>query len=212
MEKKKSGLLQHILFYREFEVNLEDIRKIIYSPTFEEIEILKEHHQRLLEKKNKIDELILNVEKTIKSKEGKEQMNDNERFEGFKQKMIDDNEAKYGKEVREKYGEEQVRKSNNKVKNMTKKQHEEITKLSEEIIDKLAIAFEQGDPASELAQEVAGLHKKWLTFYWDSYSKEAHKGLANMYVEDPRFTAYYDSKKSGTAKFLRDAILIYTSK
>ena len=32
-----------------------------------------------------------------------------------------------------------------------------------------------------------------------------------MYVDDERFTAYYDKEKPGTAEFLRDAILIYTS-
>jgi hypothetical protein len=31
-----------------------------------------------------------------------------------------------------------------------------------------------------------------------------------MYVEDERFRKYYDKKNTGTAAFLRDAILIYT--
>jgi hypothetical protein len=74
----------------------------------------------------------------------------------------------------------------------------------------LADAFKTGDPAGELAQKAADLHKQWLTFYWNDYSKEAHAGLAQMYVDDERFTAYYDKEQPGTAEFLRDAILIYT--
>ncbi len=31
-----------------------------------------------------------------------------------------------------------------------------------------------------------------------------------MYVDDERFTAYYDAKQVGTAMFLRDAVLVYT--
>jgi hypothetical protein len=31
-----------------------------------------------------------------------------------------------------------------------------------------------------------------------------------MYVDDERFTAYYDKEQPGTAAFLRDAVLIYT--
>lgn len=31
-----------------------------------------------------------------------------------------------------------------------------------------------------------------------------------MYVDDERFTAYYDNNQPGMAKFLRDAIFIYT--
>jgi hypothetical protein len=55
------------------------------------------------------------------------------------------------------------------------------------------------------------LHKQWLSYYWSEYSKEAHAGLAQMYVDDERFKAYYDEKQPGTAEFLRDAIYIYTS-
>jgi hypothetical protein len=31
-----------------------------------------------------------------------------------------------------------------------------------------------------------------------------------MYVDDARFTAHYDKEQPGTAKFVRDAILVYT--
>jgi len=51
---------------------------------------------------------------------------------------------------------------------------------------------------------------KWLCFYWSSYSKEAHAGLAQMYVDDVRFTEFYDKHQPGLAAFLRDAIFIYT--
>lgn len=36
------------------------------------------------------------------------------------------------------------------------------------------------------------------------------QGLAQMYVDDSRFTAYYDEKQPGAAEFLRDAVHIYT--
>jgi hypothetical protein len=49
-----------------------------------------------------------------------------------------------------------------------------------------------------------------LSFTWNNYSKEAHAGLARMYVDDERFAAYYDQHQPGLAVFLRDAILIYT--
>ncbi len=94
---------------------------------------------------------------------------------------------------------------------MSQEQYDEATKLASEVVETLHAAFKTGDPAGELAQETADLHRKWLSYYWDSYSKEAHAGLAQMYVNDPRFTAYYDEKQSGAAEFLRDAINIYTS-
>jgi DNA-binding transcriptional MerR regulator len=207
--EKEVDILQNILFFRELEFTLKDIKLAVTSSKFDEVKILEEHYKRLINKKNKIDILIENISATIKSKKGGEEMSDDEKFKGLKEKMIKDNDEKYGEEIREKYGKEAVEKSYNKIKNMTPEEHERITKLSEEIIEKLEIAFKEGNPESELAQEVANLHKEWLSFYWGFYSKEAHVNIANMYVEDERFKKYYDAKNPGTAEFLREAIKIF---
>lgn len=203
--------LQQILFYRELGVSLETIKDLVTAPSFDGKKALKEHREKLLEKREQLDLLISNVDKTIALSEGRITMSNQEKFNGFKQKLVDDNEKKYGKEVREKYGEEAVNKSNAKVKGMSQEQYEEVTKLATEVMETLQAAFVTGDPAGELAQKAADLHRQWLSFYWDSYTKEAHAGVAQMYVDDERFTAYYDEKHPGTAAFLRDAVFIYTS-
>ncbi|MDM5227120.1 MerR family transcriptional regulator [Cytobacillus sp. NJ13] len=202
--------LQQILFYRELGISLDQIKEIITAPSFDTADALKEHREKLLEKRKQLDLLITNVEKTIASAEGRTTMSDKEKFEGFKKKMIEENEEQYGKEIREKYGDETVDKSNAKLMNMTQEEHEAVTKLAEEVNRTLAQAMETGDPAGELAQKAADLHKQWITFYWSEYSKEAHAGLGEMYVADERFKAYYDKIRPGAAEFLRDAINIYT--
>ncbi|MDF2543179.1 MAG: MerR family transcriptional regulator [Herbinix sp.] len=202
--------LQQILFYRELGVNLESIKEIITAPSFDSRLALNEHRIKLLERRQQLDLLIANVEKTIALTEGRIKMSDKEKFEGFKKNLIDENEKKYGKEIREKYGDDTVNESNRKMLNMTKEQYEEFEKLSNEVNETLEAAFLTGDPAGELAQKAAKLHHKWLTYSWGSYSKEAHAGLAQMYVDDERFTAYYDKNHKGVAEFLRDAIFIYT--
>lgn len=202
--------LQQILFYRELGLSLDHIKAIVTDPLFDGNKALKEHRQQLLVKRKQLDQLIANVEKTIAATEGRMNMSNKEKFEGFKKKLIEDNENKYGKEVREKYGDEKVDQSNAKLMNMTQEQYEEVTALAEQVTQTLAEAFKTANPAGELAQKAADLHKKWLTYYWKEYSKEAHAGLAQMYVDDKRFTAYYDKEQPGTAEFLRDAILIYT--
>ncbi|MFP7299751.1 MerR family transcriptional regulator [Neobacillus niacini] len=208
--QEEINTLQQILFYRELGVGLDSIKEIVTAPAFDGAKALREHRKKLLKKREQLDLLIANVDKTIANSEGRIIMSNREKFEGFKKKMIEDNEKKYGKEIREKYGEETVEASNAKVMNMTQEQYEEVTALAEEIHTTLAEAFKTGDPAGELAQKAAQLHKDWLTYYWKSYSKEAHAGLAQMYVDDERFTAYYDKEQPGTAQFLRDAILIFT--
>ncbi|ALC87552.1 MerR family transcriptional regulator [Bacillus sp. FJAT-22090] len=202
--------LQQILFYRELGVNLDQIKEIMTSDTFDRSIALKEHREKLLEKRTQLDLLIANVDKSIQQTERGIIMSDKEKFEGFKQKMVEDNEKQYGKEIREKYGEEAVNKSNAKVKGMTQAQYEEVTNLAEEIAVNLKAAMATGDPNSELAQKTADLHRQWLSFYWNEYTKEAHAGVAQMYVDDERFTAYYDKIQPGAAEFLRDAVHIYT--
>ncbi|WML28046.1 MerR family transcriptional regulator [Neobacillus sp. OS1-33] len=202
--------LQQILFYRELGISLESIKEIVTAPSFDGAAALRDHREKLLEKKEQLEMLIANVDKSIAVTEGRMKMSNKEKFEGFKKKMIDENEKKYGKEIREKYGEETVNKSNAKLQNMTQAQYDEVTKLAEQVIETLAEAYKTGDPAGDLAQKAADLHKRWLSYYWNEYSKEAHAGLAQMYVDDERFTAYYDKEQPGTAAFLRDAIQIYT--
>lgn len=204
-------ILQHILFYREMGFELLNIKSIITNPDFNAFEALEEHHKQLLDRKIKLEHLILNVEKTMASHRGGSIMSDKEKFEGFKRKMIDDNANKYGKEIREKYGNDTIDKSNQKVSGLSEEDLKIAAQLAEDILEKLSIAMASGDPEGPIAQEIADMHKRWLNFFWQSYSKEAHVGLAQMYVDDSRFTAYYDDKiGKGTAEFLRDAILYFT--
>lgn len=208
--QKEVDRLQQILFYRELGVSLERIKEIVDDPSFDELAALKEHRRKLIEKKAQLELLISNVDKTIAMKEGRIKMTDKEKFEGFKEKIIGDNEKEYGEEVRRKYGNEAVDKSYAKLKGMTREEYEELKNLEEEIITMLEEGMKTGNPSGEEAQKAADLHRRWLTYYWDEYSKEAHAGLARMYVDDERFKAYYDKKRSGMAEFLRDAILVYT--
>ena len=207
--QKEIDRLQQILFYRELGVSLEEIRNILASKDFDGLSALESHLTALLARREQLNLLVANVEKTIKTMKGEMIMSDQEKFEGFLQKLVDHNEHQYGEEARAKYGDERVNRSNAKVLNMSKEQFTELERLTEDLNDTLKAAFEQGDPASELAQKACELHKKWLCFYWDDYNKEAHKGMTQMYVDDPRFTAYYDKIAPGCAAFLRDAVAIY---
>jgi membrane-associated HD superfamily phosphohydrolase len=137
-------------------------------------------------------------------------MSDKEKFEGLKEKLINENDKKYGKEIREKYGEETVNLSYQKMKNMTEEQYAEIEKLTNQLNEAIREAFEEGNPTGELAQKACELHKQWLMSYWSQYSKEAHMGLVQMYVDDERFTKYYDKIAPGCAVFLRDSMKIFT--
>ena len=137
-------------------------------------------------------------------------MNDQEKFEGIKENIINENEQKYGEEIRKKYGDDTVDASNEKLRGMSQTDYQTVRSLEEEIFSLLEKACASGDPASETAQQMAAKHKDWLMYSWSYYSEEAHAGLAETYAADERFAAYYDKHVKSGAAFLRDAILIYT--
>ena len=209
---KEVDLLQQILFYKELGLDLKTIKKILISPSFNIIEALYTHKKRLLEKRAQIDLLINNVEKTIESKERGYKMANKDKFEGFKKELINKNEEKYGAEIREKYGDDVVDKSNAKMMGMSEEKYEEFKQLEKEIIDTLNLAMDSGNPKGELAMKACELHKKWLGYTWSFYSKEAHRNLGEMYVQDERFKKYYDDNRAGMAEFLRDALVEFTNR
>ena len=200
--------LQQILFYRELGFALDEIKAILASPDFDRETALKSHLASMERQRDKMDALIRNLQKTIGTLKGEQQMRDDEKFEGFKQKMIDDNEDQYGEEVRQKYGDDVVEASNRKLKNMTKEQMDKAARLSEELNDAIGKALATKNPAGDEAMAACALHKEWLQIYWpDGYYKpEAHKGLAEMYCQDPRFRAYYEKIGPDCADFLKEAI------
>ena len=91
--------------------------------------------------------------------------------------------------------------------NMSEEKYDRFKALEEEIKVRLEEAIkEEALPSGECGKEITALHKEWLMMTWKSYSSEAHKGLAKMYICDERFKSYYDANVDGCAEFLEKAI------
>lgn len=205
--EKEVELLQQILFYRERGMSLEQIRSIVYQNDFDILSALYNHLEELENQKKRLDSLISIVQKTILAKRGEKEMSDKERFEIFKEKIIQEHEKKFGQEVRQKYGDASMEETKEKIKNLTEADYERFQNLGKEILMRLKEAIIGGiSPESEDGKRIVLLHKEWLGMTWKTYSKQAHKGLAEMYVMDERFTAYYDREVKGCADFLRKAV------
>lgn len=203
--------LQQILLYREAGMNLMVIRDILDNPSFDVQAALADHLETLQSQRKRLDALIVSVEKTLLHTKEETHMSDKEKFESFKQELIDENEKKYGAEVREAYGDEVVDASNAKMMGMSENQYRQSQAIEADMKEHLRAGMESSDPAGEEAQKACDLHRQWLCMFWKDgmYSKEAHLSLAEGYVADERFTAYYDAIAPGATKFLRDAMKIY---
>lgn len=202
--------LQEILLLRHLGVAVRDIEPLLSTSAGERRHALACHLAELRAERKRLDELIGTVERTLAQLKGEADMVDNEKFEGFKRVLVEDNERRYGPEARERYGDDAVDESNRRMLNMSKADYETWRALETEILDALAEAVRVGeDPAGPTGAHVCELHRTWLGYTWPAYSPEAHRGLAKGYVADERFRAYYDRAAPGATDWLHDAILAH---
>lgn len=203
--------LQQILFYRELGVPLEDIRRLLSSAAFDRRGALEGHLKALIERRERLDALIGNVRRTLTTMRGETTMTDREKFEGFKQSIVDENERTYGKELRGRFGDEAIDASNKKIKGMSDTDWQRYKELEAQIAAHIKSAAEGGDPACAEAQKACELHAEWLKMLWKNgaYSKGAQLALGQSYVADERFKAYYDAITPGGAEFFLKALEIY---
>ena len=200
--------LQDILYYRALGVELAQIRACLDDPSFDRLAALRSHLTALEAKRDRLDALIQSVRDTIRCQERDEVMSDEQKFQALKQKILTQHEALYGREAREKYGDRMVDAAQRAVRDLTVEQYRTWKQLGEEIRRRLEEAVRAGlTPESEAGREVTELHRRWLTVTGNAYDPDKHKGLAELYVADARFVAYYDKAVPGCARFLRDAVV-----
>jgi len=199
--------LQDILYYRALGVELAQIKACLDDPTFDRLAALRSHLTALESERGRLDGLIRSVQDTIRAEERNEMMSDEKKFEAFKRQAVEENEKRYGKEVREKYGDKEMDAANAAAMKITREEYREWTAIGEEIQNRLEGAVKAGlAPDREEGKKITDLHRRWLTLSGSGYDPARHRGIAELYVLDERFTAYYDKNMPGCARFLRDAV------
>ena len=206
--KAEVDRLQDILYYRALGVGLARIKECLDDPSFDRLAALKRHLAALEAERERLEKLIQSVKDTIGAEERNEIMSDEQKFEAFKQRTVAHNEEVDGAEIRSKYGDETVDAANAAVMNLTQEQYQEWTDLGQAIQTRLEAAVQAGlSPESEAGKELCALHRRWLTITGSRYDPAKHRGIAELYVMDERFTAYYDQHLPGCARFLREAVI-----
>lgn len=196
--------LQQILFFRELDFSLDDIKRMMHAPGFDVLRALRDQQHLLRLKRKRLDTLIRSIDHTITSMQQHTPPSDETLYDAFK----DDDVKAYQAEVKERWGNTDAYKhSMEKVRKMTKQQMEELKARTKDLTQRLADAMDL-DPASEGAQALVAQHHAGIEFFYPC-SMQMYRGLGQMYVDDPRFTAYYDAFRPGLAVWLRDAITVY---
>lgn len=201
--------LQQILFFKELDFNLSEIKEIIDSPNFDRKHALKNHRELLYEKKKRLEKIIESVDKTIDVMEGKRVMDNKEMFEGFDVSEIEKHKEKYAQETKERYGDtDAYAESERRTSKYSKEDWARIMGRQGEIYNKLAALMDK-EPSNSEVQKIIEENRQHITDAFYNCTVEIYRGLGQLYVNDQRFTKNIDKFKDGLAKFLSDAIKIY---
>lgn len=197
--------LQQILFFRTLDFPLKEIKTMMEDKSYDRLEALYIQREQLQKKRDNLNELLYTIDQTITHEQGGVKMTQNEKFKGF---SFGDNP--YEEEAKQKWGKEAVEASNAKIAAWTDTEKSEQEAAFNEIFRRLA-AVRHLEPGAEEVQQAIQLWWNYLNQIGD-YSKEAFRGLGEMYVADERFTKNIDQFGEGLSAFLKEAMGIFAEK
>ena len=198
--------LQQILFYRELDMPLEDIRKIMGRRDFDVRKALESHKESLSKQIERLNRLLGTVDNTIDHLKGKKTMSDNKFFEGFSEVL----QEKYALEAEQMYDPKTVRASVRKWKSYSAVKKESVMAEGSAIYKDMIAAIPKG-AASPEAQAIVERWRKHLDYFWTP-NLDQLLALATGYNDDPRFKANFDKMDPRLAEFMRAAVKDYVEK
>ncbi len=196
--------LQQILFFRELGFGLGEIKTIMDNPGFDRREALVAQKRLLLEKQRRIERLIASIETSIDAMERGTELDKDKMFGGFDESKI----KEYTEEARARWGNENVDESIRRSSKYTKAEWAEIMSEGQSYTVGIAALMDR-DPGDPEVQKLIERHFRLINDRFYTVTPEIFRGLGDLYVSDPRFTAFYDKVKPGLAQFMKAAMHAY---
>lgn len=191
-DREALALLQQVLFYRELDLPLKEIKPLLQAPETERRRALLAHRHLLELKKQQLEGLLRLVDDTLG---GKPMTKPN-----ITQADIDAAKEQYAQEAKERWGHTDAWKQS---------QGKTPDAAGMEAIFRGFAALRDTDPAGPEAQAQVAVWQQFICDNMYHCTKEILAGLGQMYVCDERFTANLDKYGEGTAAFMSQAIKIY---
>lgn len=198
--------LQRILLLRELGLGLPAIADVLDGQVSDEVALTA--HVRWLEQEGaRIQDQILAVNATIHALQKDEAIMPEQMFHGF-------DPSQYRDEVIEHWGAEAAASSEEWWTKLGGAGQQEFMVLHQALQDDYDAALLAGElPTGALVQAIAARHAAWIAAGWQGRRPDAValRGLADMYVSDPRFAKNYTRVDPSGAEFVRDALHAYAA-
>lgn len=195
--------LQQILFFRELDLSLQEIREILDRPDFDLVMMLGAHRAGLEARIQRLQGLIKTIDGTIHHLSGDVKMSEKRLFAGFSA----EEEKRYEQEARQIWGDEEVGASYKRWNSYTPHQKEQIKAEGGAIYSELAAMTGQ-DPADPVVQQLIARWYRHLGHFYEP-TVERLRGLGQLYVDHPDFARNFRELHPDLPEFMREAITIY---
>ncbi len=196
--------LQQILFFRELDFPLAEIARIVSSPGFDMRAALRDQRRLLALKQKRLTGLMRTIDKTIQKMDRENSMEDKELYGGFSMEEME----RYTEEAKRRWGQTEAwKQSQERTAHWTKADYKRVAEEGVKFT-KIVASHMGEDPASAPVQTLIAQHYDALRTFYEP-NLVMYRGLAEMYVQDPRFRAYYEKIAPGLAQFMRDAMVAY---
>jgi MerR family transcriptional regulator, thiopeptide resistance regulator len=192
--------LQQILFFREMDLGLLQIKDIVDSPDFDLVSALQSHRHALQTKIDRLQNLVQTVDSTIMHLVGEVDMSKKQLFAGFSEEK----QKQYEQEAMQQYGEETVKASIKRWNSYTPAQKEQIKAEGGAVYNDLVAAMDKGAESPEVQAILARWHQHIRYFYEPTV--DVLRGLGHLYSENPDFIATMQQFHPDLPAFLRPAI------
>jgi DNA-binding transcriptional MerR regulator len=202
-EQEQLLRLQQILLLRDLGLSLDVVAEVIaHRSSHDTIEVLARHKEWLLREQLRLGQLVRTVDSTIENLRKGGEMSPEKVFEGFEHNP-------YEAEARERWGHEAVDASYERMRGWSEADAEKARTGYTRVHEGLAALKAEGVAVTELSvQELIQLHYEVTCLFWTP-TREAYKGLGQMYVDDERFRQNIGSGDDSLVEYLRDAMTVY---
>lgn len=195
--------LQQILAYRELDLGLEEIARILDEPS-DTIEAFSEARRRIDDQLTKLSRIAASLDAAIESEKRGTPMTPDEKLEAFgafdPDEFADEAEERWG-------GTDEFRESARRTSAYTSAEWKRQAEETDEIHQALPALMAAGTPAdSPAAAALVDAHRAQITKLSYDCTPEIHAGLGAMYVADERFRSNINKSRDGLAEYLSTAI------
>ncbi|MEV5374402.1 MerR family transcriptional regulator [Streptomyces nondiastaticus] len=196
--------LQQILFYRELGFPLDEVAVLLDDPGVDPAEHLRRQHGLLTERIEQLQRMAAAVEHAMEAKKMGIKLTPEEKFEVFG----DFDPDEHAEEVEQRWGDtEAYKESQRRTAAYTKDDWQRIQDEINGLNARIAALMGTGAAAdSPEAMDLAEEHRQQIVRFYYDCTYEIHTCIAEMYVTDERFAAYYEAIRPGMGTYLRDAI------